>query len=571
MKKNVAVVLILAWALGLSALSVVGKVSMANAPAVEQYKVVERSFVSNSSWKNGFLEVDMNVTFSYVPNPEIHVVLPAFWDGKDAVGHDRFSVRFAPTLLGDWTYRTTSQQDPSLNGLTGSAGVSETIRSILSSSPGFLERTDTFHWRYSNGTRFFPVGTTAYEWVGTDCATGAPLDLVVDSVKKYFNKVRLSYMTARLADNAFGGRRQLSQQKENGYHWYTDLSQVDSRLINLEHWKKLDTIIRKLQQAGIQAELILARNNPLNQQVQGDWLRGVTVAGGRGSLIADKGLRYFVGRYAAFSNIWWCIGNEYPEAALTPEDITRIGAQIRKLDPYQHPLSVHWNESWLFGGQHWPSHGVLQTHIREHGLAGINANITQLRIWHGLGFSNDEYGYEDREGTPNTADTVLRAHWALVLGGGYGAYGHSPGRLLGKYMWAGLDKYWDAQGTPASPPKSAEQVAQGQVAAPWLGKMRDWLNSGKLGYWRMRPANHLVSGDAQNSFCLAAERSEYLVSGENGRLRLDLSAAAGNDLPVELFDPKTGEIRKVASTRGRSEYEYSVPHGSFMLLHVGTP
>ncbi|MCI0420901.1 MAG: DUF5060 domain-containing protein, partial [Acidobacteria bacterium] len=365
-----------------------------------QYEVVERSFVSATAWRNGFLEVDVDVTFTYQQDPTVKLTLPAFWDGKDASGRDRFTVRFAPTRIGDWSYRTASRQDPSLDGLTGAAGQPEIIRCQPSTNPGFLERTDKYHWKYSNGARFFPVGTTAYDWIGGQCAEGPALDYFIEFLKDNFNKVRFSYMSGRLADNAFGGRRELSRTKENGYYWYSDLGLVDSHRINLDHWRKLDLIIRMLRQAGIHAELILARQNPLNQRVQGDWLRGVTAGGGAGVLIGSKGIRYFIGRYAAYSNIWWCIGNEYPEAGLIPDDVSRIGREFARLDPYQHPLSVHWNEDWLFGKESWPTHGVLQTHISDRGIAGINENIIQLRNRHGIGFYNDEYGYEDRVKTP---------------------------------------------------------------------------------------------------------------------------------------------------------------------------
>ncbi|MEK7405804.1 MAG: DUF5060 domain-containing protein [Acidobacteriota bacterium] len=535
------------------------------------YEVVERTFTSAKGWQNGFLQVDVDVTFTCRDDPSVKLTLPAFWNGKDPAGRDLFAVRFAPTRAGDWTYRTSSKQDASVDGLSGPEGRSEVIRVEPSRNPGFIEKSDTYYWKYTNGARFFPVGTTAYDWIGTQCAKGPALDFVVEFLKRHFNKVRFSYMSARLPDNAFGGRRRLSTSLEDGYHWYSDLSEVDSRVLNIEHWNTLDHIVRKLQTAGVHAELVLARKNSLGQLVQGNWLRGIGGRAGSPGLIGDKGIRYFVGRYAAFSRVWWCIANEYPEAGLTPADIARIGQRFRELDPYDHPLSVHWNEDWLFGGQTWPTHGVLQAHAMNLGIAGINANISALRERHGIPFSNDEYGYEDRAKTPNTADTVLRTHWALVLGGGYGSYGHSPTRLTGKYMWAGVDNYWKVQGTPASPPASVEEVVSGQEAAPWLARMRDRMNSGRVGYWRMKPANHVASGSASHIFCLAAAGTEYLASGEGGVIVLDLSAAEGKDLPVEEFDPKTGEVRELRSTRGASRYEHTAAPGRFVLLHAGAP
>lgn len=551
------------------------------------YELVERTFVSKTRWPNGFLDVDVDVTFTHDDTPTQALTLPAFWNGKDETGRDRFSVRFAPTKLGPWRYRTHSAQDRSLDGLDGPEGTAETLYAVPSQNPGFMERSGPFHFRTSDGTRFFPVGTTAYEWVGSQSADSPALDYVVQFIKKHFNKVRFSYMSTRLDDNAFGGRRRLSDRAENGYFWYSDVTEVDSRFINPQHWAKLDRIVAKLQQAGVQADLILARTITRSAQVQGNWLRGVAGPPSTGTYIGDKGLRYFVGRYAAYSNLWWCIANEYPEAALTPGDVTRIAQRLRALDPYSHPLTVHWNEDWLFGGQEWASHGNLQAHIGDFGITGLNDNIAKLRTRHRIAFINEEYGYEEHENRPNDPENVVKAHWALVLGGGYGGYGHGPARLVGKHMWAGVDRYWraepssklpwrlgrywQAQRGPTSPPASVLEVAQGQDAAASLGYMRDWMNGGHIGYWRMTPANHLVSSDAADAFCLAAEGREYLASGQGGTVEIDLSAAAGKDLPVEELDPMSGAVRSLGGTGGATRYRHAIPKGRFLLIHIGDP
>lgn len=543
---------------------------LAGAATVDLYDMIERTFVSDRTWAKGYLGPEVDVVFTHADDPSATVTLPAFWNGRDSAGHERLTVRFAPTRLGAWTYRTRSKQDPSLDGLQGPSGKPEVIQAVPSKNPGFLRRSDTFHWRFSNGTRFFPVGTTAYEWIGSPTAEGPALDHTIEFIKKYFNKVRLSFMSTRLADNAFGGERRLSDTLENGEYWYSDVSQVDSTVLNLDHWARLDRLVGKLQQAGIQVELIFARKVTASSQVQGDWLRGVAGRPGAGHLIQDKAIRYVVGRYAALSSIWWCIANEFPEPGLTKDDISRIGRRFKELDPYGHPLSVHWNSGWLFGGEDWATHGTLQKHLNEGGLAKLNANVAKLRQQHGIVFHNEEYGYEDRVRTPNTPENVVKAHWALVLGGGYGGYGHSPSRLQGKYMWAGMDRYWERPGLVASPPRSAEEAAAGQEAAPALATMRDFMNSGDVGYWRMAPANNLVAGDAKDAFCLAAEGHEYLASGEGGKLRIDLRAAGGKDLAVVELDPFTGAQRRLASTKGAVAYEHAIPSGRFVLVHIGS-
>ncbi|MCI0539637.1 MAG: hypothetical protein L0Z50_30890 [Verrucomicrobiales bacterium] len=58
------------------------------------------------------------------------------------------------------------------------------------------------------------------------------------------------------------------------------------------------------------------------------------------------------------------------------------------------------------------------------------------------------------------------------------------------------------------------------------------MNSSQVGYWRMTPANHLVSGDARNRFCLALEGEEYLVSGRARAGDVRATAGVGGIFPI---------------------------------------
>ena len=108
------------WLTSLLLLPIAPRQAVAAEPGL--YDPIERTFTSARAWRNAFLEVDVDVTFTHADDRALQITLPAFWSGRDAAEHDQFTVRFAPTRIGGWTYETRSAQDSSLDRLTATSG-----------------------------------------------------------------------------------------------------------------------------------------------------------------------------------------------------------------------------------------------------------------------------------------------------------------------------------------------------------------------------------------------------------------------------------------------------------------
>ena len=89
--------------------------------------------------------------------PTTGIIAGGFYDGNG-----KFKVRFAPPYEGKWTY-TTKSNIPALNGKTGA--FQATAPSTGSHGP---VQSEGFSLIYADGTPYFSVGTTCYQWSSKD-------------------------------------------------------------------------------------------------------------------------------------------------------------------------------------------------------------------------------------------------------------------------------------------------------------------------------------------------------------------------------------------------------------------
>jgi hypothetical protein len=76
-------------------------------------------------------------------------------------------------------------------------------------------------------------------------------------------------------------------------------------------------------------------------------------------------IRYTLARLAPSWNLLWNVSGPEPllrnRTVLTFEEVSRLGAEIAKLDPFQHPISVHhFTGDNPFHDQPWLTYGTLQ-------------------------------------------------------------------------------------------------------------------------------------------------------------------------------------------------------------------
>jgi hypothetical protein len=112
--------------------------------------------------------------------------------------------------------------------------------------------------------------------------------------------------------------------------------------LNPAYFRRFEDRVRRLGAQGIQADLILF--HPYDEKT--GW-HAMTPARD------DRYVRYMVARFAAFSNVWWSLANEWDLVkAKTVADFERIGRLIRREDPYGRPRSIHnWRDPTTTAGR----------------------------------------------------------------------------------------------------------------------------------------------------------------------------------------------------------------------------
>ena len=122
---------------------------------VEQWGIQEVSLQSKLTHANPFTEVELRCEFSK-GNQKFDV--DGFYDGNQT-----WKIRFMPDEQGEWTYRTRSN-DLQLDGRSGSFIVGPPGPH----NHGPVRVNNTYHFAYADGTPYFLLGTTLYNWLNRD-------------------------------------------------------------------------------------------------------------------------------------------------------------------------------------------------------------------------------------------------------------------------------------------------------------------------------------------------------------------------------------------------------------------
>jgi len=224
-------------------------------------------------------------------------------------GNRQYKIRFLPTLTGVYLWEVT--------GIVQAKGKETCTKSEHSHG---LVRAEGTHFRYQDGTRYLPFGTTIY------ALFHQTPELIEETLTTLpaapFNKVRLClfpkhYLYNHNDPQFFPFRRNMDGT------W-------DVKRPCMEYWDHLEEIMKKLSDMGIEADLILFHSYDC-------W--------GFSTLQMEEWkcfLDYAVRRLAAFPNLWWSLANEYDLLFnRTLEDWHVLEEQIAEQDPYHHLLSCH--------------------------------------------------------------------------------------------------------------------------------------------------------------------------------------------------------------------------------------
>jgi hypothetical protein len=355
---------------------------------VPRWGVVELR-LDGPSHGNPFVDVEVGAVVS---NGDRSFRIGGFYDGDGA-----YLIRVLAEAEGEWRFETTSTAR-SLDGITGTFRVGP----ATSGAHGPV-RVDGVHFAFADGTRYRPVGTTAYAW------THQPAELQERTLAALadspFNKIRMCLFPKSYLYNA---------NEPDRFPFPGSLAEgFDVERFDVEFWRELEGRIADLARLGIEADLILSH-------AYDRW--GFADLG---AAVDDRVVRYAVRRLAAHANVWWALANEYDLVwGRTGEDWERIARLIVHEDPHGHLRSIHNCHAFYDQARPWITH-VSAQRIDVYRTA---ENTDVWRDEYAKPVIIDEVGYEGDidQGWGNlTGEELVRRAWEGAVRGGYVAHGET--------------------------------------------------------------------------------------------------------------------------------------------------
>lgn len=268
---------------------------------MRQYEMFELSFQGQSP-ENG-ADAPLWAEFT---GDGFRTAVRGFYDGNGI-----YKIRFYPKFAGtcSWKVESVVTLEGALEGKTYCHPARE---------HGMVQ-VNGVHFRYEDGNRYVPIGTTVYALIHQ---VPALIEQTMETLRRApFNKVRLCVFPKSYSYN---------QNEPELFAFDRTGGRIDVKKPNSQFWDRLENIIIRLRKMNIEADIILF--HPYDR-----W--------GFARLSKEECLTYLdytVRRLSAFPNVWWSLANEYDLMEHFPETWWYdFAAFLRERDPYGHLLSNH--------------------------------------------------------------------------------------------------------------------------------------------------------------------------------------------------------------------------------------
>jgi hypothetical protein len=447
-----------------------------------------------------FLEVTARVTGNRGANPFTDAALRGVMelaDGSkrwqvegfcDASDGSLFRIRFMPPARGDYKYAVEF-------GLDGARWASRgTFQAKDGHRRGPVRVDPKYRWHFiweGTGEHYFFNGTTAY-WL-----MGWRDDSVIEASIERLHRLKINRIRVTVAGRTslFYGEPAMvgpdwttlvtpwpASKAEDIYHPGFDYSRF-----HIPYWQKFERALRFARDRDVIMSLVLDMNDS-------------RVHPAAGSADEHRFIRYAVARFGAFSNITWDLGDDF-DSYRDDKWARATGTLIKEWDPYRHLATSH------------PAHNEHQdrtadwfdfTSLQEWSRTQHDFMLRQRKLQLGLGRiipqTNEEYGYEDhyprwapREPGSESADTLRRTAWDIVMAGGYQTTGESARR--GTHIGSDSGGGWlNGRGDET------------MVMLNGYEHMVDFFTA--FNWWETEPHDELVNN---GNYCLASPGSAYAI------------------------------------------------------------
>lgn len=374
---------------------------------VEKWSVFEISVLGEATG-NPFTERGIYGTFAGKYETKS---VDGFYDG-DGI----YKVRFMPSYEGEYTF--------TIDGNYGGGEVKGDFEVTAASAKnhGPVRVANTFHFAYEDGTPYYSIGTTCYVW---DFEPDERIEETLETLKNSpFNKIRFCIFPKHY-DYNLGEPRSYPYEgtpmdssvltKDNfaKYAGKTEGNDFAHDRFNPEHFRHIETCIQKLQDLGIEADLIVM--HPYDR-----W--GFCQMSEEADVLY---WRYVVARYSAYRNVWWSLANEHDLMThKSVKDWENYAQIIRENDPYNHLRSIHQCIVMYDHARAWVTHGSIQRVDIYRTTEDTDKFREQYRkpiVW-------DELGYEGniQHGWGNISpQEIVRRFWEAACRGGYAGHGET--------------------------------------------------------------------------------------------------------------------------------------------------
>ena len=345
---------------------------------MKQYEMKEFVF-SGKAPEGSQAQVDVSAVFTCA---EESVTVKGFY-----AGNGQYKVRFYPRHTGLYQWKVT--------GAVEDAGEEKCEASVKAHG---IVRAEGVHFKYEDGTRYQPFGTTIYALVHQD------KELVDTTMKTLseapFNKVRLC---------VFPKHYDFNHNEPEYFAFEKTDGKFDVHKPCFAFWDELETRIAQLERMGIQGDLILF--HPYDR-----W--GFSQFTKEECLVY---LDYLCRRLSAIPNLWWSLANEFDLMGYFEESWWYDFASfMAENDPYGHLLSNH----NCFG--YWDFSNKYTTHCCIQDTCVDEVPVLQDKYNKPVVF--DECCYEGNIIHPwgnISAFEMVNRFWIAVVCGGYCTHGET--------------------------------------------------------------------------------------------------------------------------------------------------
>ncbi|WP_416865743.1 MAG: DUF5060 domain-containing protein [Imperialibacter sp.] len=499
---------------------------------IEQWGVFELDMAGPSEG-SPFMDNSFEATFTNGPQT---VTVPGFYDGNGS-----YKIRFSPDEQGRWTYVTRSNQGE-LNDSKGSFQCIEPN----GNNHGPLKIVDTYYFEYADGTPFYSVGTTAYQW--TSVKQSIQEKTLNTLAKSPFNKIRMCVFPKSYSYGNDTEPWALPFQKKDSLN---DLTQP-----NYEFFQNFDKRVAQLMGMGIQADVILF--HPYDRWGYSEM----------GKEMNEKYVRYMIARLSAYRNVWWSLANEW-DVPRIKETIAweGIGTLLQKEDPHQRFRSIH---NWYHDESHFYDHTrPWVTHVSTQTFFFFNAIKWRKQYQKPVLF--DEMRYEGD--VPSswgrlTAKEMTSYFWQAGLSGVYGMHGDTFKNDSDSETEV---RWWAKGGTLMG--DSPDRIAffrRIMEEAPVTEMTPELVSLSGLAVPDTIPdknSNELIEQLNNNIYTLAKEGEYYLTYAADSAQSIELNLVGTKDYTLEVIDTwnMTIDPPKVVKP-GKFLFETEIPFTALRLI-----